>query len=268
MNLIRPAAVAGMFYPGQAEVLRRTVQQLLESNPGVPAGEPAAHVKALVVPHAGFIYSGPVAARAFNLLKAAQGSGRQWRRVLLLGPNHRVPLRGIAAPDADMFATPLGSISVDTKALSELERRFDIQVRPDVHQNEHCLEVQLPFLHELLPGAKILPLVVGLTPAESVAELVEWAWSQPDTLVVISSDLSHYHPYTEACRIDGDTDAELLAFHADIRPEQACGAYALNGLMLAAKRRGLHIDRLDLRNSGDTAGGRDQVVGYGSYVLY
>lgn len=266
MNRIRPPAVAGLFYPGQAEVLRRMVLQLLADNP--VEEKPADSVKALVVPHAGFIYSGPVAARAFNLLKAVAGSGRPWRRILLLGPNHRVPLRGIAAPDVDMFSTPVGSISVDTKALAELERRFDIQVRPDVHQNEHCLEVQLPFLQELLPGVKLLPLVVGQVSAERVAELVEWAWAQTDTLVVVSSDLSHYHPYSEARLIDGETDAELLGLRDDIRPEQACGAYALNGLMLAAKRRGVHIDRLDLRNSGDTAGGRDQVVGYGSYVLY
>jgi len=267
MNRIRPPAVAGVFYPGQAEVLRSMVLQLLSDNPG-PDRAPG-EVRALIVPHAGLIYSGPVAARAFNLLKGTTAIGvHRRRRVLLLGPNHRVPLHGIAAPDVEMFATPVGSVSIDTQALAELERRFDVQVRPDVHRNEHCLEVQLPFLHELLPGAKLVPLVVGQVSAEAVAELVDWAWEQPDTLVVVSSDLSHYHSYADAQKIDGETDAELLRLRADIRPDQACGAYALNGLMLAAKHQGLKIERLDLRNSGDTAGGRDQVVGYGSYVLY
>ncbi|KEA63839.1 putative dioxygenase [Marinobacterium lacunae] len=266
MNHIRPAAVAGLFYPGQADSLRRMVLQLLTDNP--VEERPAGRVRALVVPHAGLIYSGPVAARAYNLIRSAGSGGRQWRTVLMLGPNHRVPLRGIAAPDVEMFDTPVGSVSVDTQALLTLERRFDIQIRPDVHENEHCLEVQLPFLRELLPGARVLPLVVGQVGAERVADLIEWAWQQPDMLVVVSSDLSHYHGYADAKRIDGETDAELLAFHHEIRPEQACGAYALNGLMLAAERKGLQIDRLDLRNSGDTAGGRDQVVGYGSYVLY
>ncbi|GGB90519.1 hypothetical protein GCM10011352_15690 [Marinobacterium zhoushanense] len=266
MGRIRNPAVAGLFYPGQAEVLRRMVLQLLADNP-VP-GEVPVNARALIVPHAGLVYSGPVAARAFNLLKASAANGHRWRRVLMLGPNHRVPLHGIAAPDAEMFATPIGSVSIDTKALAELERQFDIQVRPDVHQHEHCLEVQLPFLQELLPGAKLIPLVVGQVSADAVADIVDWAWQQPDILVLVSSDLSHYHSYSEAQVIDAETDQELCMLQSDIRPNQACGAYALNGLMLAAKRRGLKIERLDLRNSGDTAGGQDQVVGYGSYVLY
>ncbi|MBV1786560.1 AmmeMemoRadiSam system protein B [Marinobacterium sp. D7] len=266
MSRIRPAAVAGLFYPGQAEALRRMVLQLLTDNP--VSGELPDNARALIVPHAGLVYSGPIAARAYNLLKACLAKGHRWRRVLMLGPNHRVPLHGIAAPDAEIFEMPNGSVSIDTRALAELERRFDIQIRPDVHQYEHCLEVQLPFLQELLPGVKLIPLVVGQVSAEAVADLVDWAWAQSDTLVLVSSDLSHYHSYAEARLIDGETDDELQTLRADIRPDQACGAYALNGLMLAARRKGLKVERLDLRNSGDTAGGQDQVVGYGSYVLY
>lgn len=262
MNHIRPPAVAGLFYPGRPDALRQLVEQLLADNPAT-SRPPVA----LIVPHAGLVYSGPVAARGYNALQSA-GPGRHWHRVLLLGPNHRVALRGIAAPDADGFETPLGSMAIDTRGLAELESEFDVQVRPDVHELEHCLEVQLPFLLKILPSASLIPLVVGQVGPETVAKIIEWAWAQGDVLVVISSDLSHYHSYGEARRIDAETDQHILALDHRVRPDQACGAHALNGLLLAAERRGLKIERLDLRNSGDTAGNHDQVVGYGSYVLY
>ncbi|WP_432694926.1 AmmeMemoRadiSam system protein B [Marinobacterium sp. YM272] len=262
MSHIRPAAVAGLFYPGDPQVLQQMVEGFLADN---PASSPTP--AALIVPHAGLVYSGPIAARAYSALVSA-GGARRWHRVLLLGPNHRVPLRGIAAPDADRFATPLGSLGVDLQGLVELEREFDVQVRPDVHELEHCLEVQLPFIKTLLPAVALIPLVVGQVAPEAVARIIDWAWGQGDVLVVISSDLSHYHSYSEAQRIDAETDSHILRLDHDVRPDQACGAYALNGLTLAAQRRGLKIQRLDLRNSGDTAGSRDQVVGYGSYVLY
>ncbi|WP_104003018.1 AmmeMemoRadiSam system protein B [Marinobacterium lutimaris] len=266
MNHVRPAAVAGLFYPGQPEILRSRVTRLLDEQHQeqhrrlIPS--------ALVVPHAGYDYSGGVAASGYSLLASDPDRARRWRRILLLGPNHRVPLRGIAAPKADLFATPLGSMAVDQTGLAELQQRFDVQVREDVHALEHCLEVQLPFLHELLPSAKLLPLVVGQERPEPVADLIEWAWDQKDILVVISTDLSHYHSYDEACRIDADTEHAILALRSDIVPEQACGAHALNGLLLAAHRRCLSAARLALCNSGDTAAPRDQVVGYGSYVIF
>lgn len=266
MNQLRPAAVAGLFYPGQAQTLHDLVARLLSEQ----------HIErdrqvtpcALVVPHAGYVYSGGVAATGFSLLESEPERARKWRRVLLMGPNHRVPLRGIAAPDVEMFATPMGSMAVDQSTLAQLERQFDIQVREDVHALEHCLEVQLPFLLELIPSAKLLPLVVGQERPEAVAELVEWAWDQKDILVVVSTDLSHYHSYDEARRIDSETEHAILTLRSDIQPDQACGAHALNGLLLAAHRRCLSIERLALCNSGDTAGPRDQVVGYGSYAIF
>jgi AmmeMemoRadiSam system protein B len=263
MNHIRPAAVAGLFYPGEAAPLRRMIDQLLEANPAV-----APAPRALIVPHAGFVYSGGVAARGYNVLRHALREGHQWRRVMLLGPNHRVPLRGIAAPDAELFTTPGGSMAIDSVGLAELQRRFGVQVRPDVHAMEHCLEVQLPFLLTLAPSLRLLPLVVGQEQPERVAALIEWAWAQGDILVIVSSDLSHYHPYAEAKQIDGRTDQLIRGCSATLRPEQACGAHALNGLLLAAEHQGLSVERLEMKNSGDTAGGRDQVVGYASYAVH
>lgn len=263
MNHIRPAAVAGLFYPDQADALRQMIERLLADN---PASGPVP--RALVVPHAGLVYSGAVAARGYNLLRHALAQGRSWRRVLLLGPNHRLPLRAMAAPDAEMFATPSGSMAVDGDGLAALEQRFAIEVRPDVHALEHCLEVQLPFLLALAPSLRLLPLVVGQASAEAVAAVIEWSWTQQDVLVIISTDLSHYHPYAEALQIDAETDSLIQACSPSIQPEQACGAHALNGLLLAAQRHGYGIRRLELKNSGDTAGGHDQVVGYGSYVVY
>lgn len=263
MNHTRPAAVAGYFYPGNAGQLHDLVTTLLEENPGqgkVP--------KALIVPHAGLIYSGPIAARAFNVLKQALKSGAPWRRAMILGPNHRVPLRGVAAPDASRFALPGGSMVVDTYGLQQLESNFDVQVRADVHAHEHCLEVQLPFLHALAPSLRLLPLVVGQESARHVADIIRWAWQQGDILVVISSDLSHYHSYDQAQVLDLQTDELIRARRPELHSEQACGCYALNGLLMAAEEQGYQVERLDLRNSGDTAGSRDQVVGYGSYIVY
>jgi len=263
MNHLRPAAVAGLFYPAQADALHQMIEQLLAQNPAqgpVPRG--------LVVPHAGLVYSGAVAARGYNLLRQALTTGQPWHRVLLLGPNHRLPLHGMAAPEAELFATPIGSMAVDSVGLAELEQRFDVQVRPDVHAMEHCLEVQLPFLLTLVPSLRLLPLVVGETQPERVAALIEWAWAQQDVLVIVSTDLSHYHAYEDAQRIDGDTDRLIQSCSPVIEPQQACGAHALNGLLLATRQQGYQIRCLEMLNSGDTAGGREQVVGYASYVVY
>ncbi len=268
MNRIRPAAVAGLFYPREPGQMHRVVAQLLEENPYQGPVEEAIAPKAVVVPHAGLVYSGPIAARAYNLLKEAIRRGRHWRRVLMLGPNHRVPLRGVAAPDADLFAIPGTTLALDTLGLEALEARFDVQVRADVHALEHCLEVQLPFLQELSPSLRLLPLVVGQTAPHSVAAIVRWAWQQGDVLVLVSSDLSHYHSYEQARQLDSQTDNQIRNCSDALQPEQACGCHALNGLLLAAREEGYRVAGLDLRNSGDTAGPRDQVVGYGSYVVY
>lgn len=271
MNRTRPAAVAGMFYPQDPAQLQQLVTTLLRDNPYAedPAdGQPGIQPKALVVPHAGLVYSGPVAARAYNLLQQALAQGAGWRRVMLLGPNHRVALRGIAAPEAASFSIPGASFALDLAALQRLEARFGVQVRSDVHALEHSLEVQLPFIDALAPSLSLIPLVVGQASPEEVAALIDWAWQQEDMLVLISSDLSHYHAYAAAQRLDQETDRLITSASSLLQPEQACGCHALNGLLLAARRRGYAVRRLDLRNSGDTAGPKDEVVGYGSYAVF
>ncbi len=266
---VRQAAVAGMFYPDNPQVLLQSVATLLRDNPCSPAADSSVMPKVLIVPHAGYIYSGPVAARAYNRLR---GREARIRRVLLLGPAHRVPLRGIALPDASHFATPLGAVPVD----AELVRR--VQGLPDVaaglihtdahaHREEHSLEVHLPFLQYLLEDFTLLPLLVGECEPEQVAALLDQLWGGEETLVVVSSDLSHFHDYMSAEVIDQHTSAEICAFSHQLRGDEACGCRPLNGLLLAAQRKRMQIEQLDLRNSGDTGGDKLRVVGYGAYVL-
>lgn len=260
---LRPAAVAGMFYPAVARELAAEVDDMLghsaggELAPGFP--------KALIVPHAGYVYSGGVAAEAYDRLRPARGIVR---RVVLLGPCHRVPVRGLALPDAAAFDTPLGRVPIEREAVESLAGLPQVVVSGAVHAEEHALEVQLPFLQRVLGEFSLVPLAVGAaTPAE-VAEVIEKLWGGEETLIVVSSDLSHYHPYDEARAIDRATARAILDFSADIDHEQACGATPVAGLLLAARRHGLNVELLDLRNSGDTAGGRGRVVGYGSFALW
>lgn len=256
----RLPAVAGLFYPGDAEVLRENVQRLLQDN---PAGGPAP--KAVIVPHAGYIYSGPVAARAYNLVVQA---ATRIRRVVLLGPAHRVPLRGLALPAVQAFRTPLGDVVLDSDAIQRINGDRGVHRSDEVHRLEHSLEVQLPFLQTVLNEFTLVPLVVGRAETSDVAAVLQQLWGGDETLVVLSTDLSHYHGYAEARRLDEDTAQAIESLSPLIEGEQACGAYPLNGLLEIACRRHLGIERLDLRNSGDTAGGRDRVVGYGTWGLY
>jgi hypothetical protein len=257
---IRPAAVAGLFYPEIPAELDAMLAALLE---GV---EPAARApKALIVPHAGYIYSGAVAARAYRTLKPA---ARLLRRVVLLGPSHREWFHGLAVPRAHAFATPLGLARVDAAAVARVAELPSVLVSDAPHSREHSLEVQVPFLQRLLPEAGIVPIVVGDATAAEVEEVLEALWGGPETLIVVSSDLSHYHPYAEARVIDTATAAAIVAARADLTGEDACGCNAVNGLLRVARRRGLRIELVDLRNSGDTAGDRDRVVGYGAFGLY
>lgn len=262
---IRVSAVAGLFYPGQPEPLRELVTQMLEQAVLSEVGYP--DPRALVVPHAGLVYSGPVAACAYKLL-AQRAAEAHWQRVVILGPNHRMPLQGMAVAQENYWQTPLGEIAVDQDYIARLLQRFDIAQRSDVHQLEHCLEVQLPFLQTVLPNAELVPVLVGPTAAEEVAELIRYLWRQPDTLVLISSDLSHYHSWSEANRLDAITSQMILARESWVEPEQACGCYALNGLLLAALEEGYQVAQLCHANSGDTAGDKTRVVGYGSYLVY
>lgn len=259
---VRTPAVAGLFYPGDPLELRSAVRQFLDEQ---PVANPARLPKALIVPHAGYLYSGTVAGCGYRLLAAPGGT---IRHVVLLGPSHRVPMRGLAAPSHDFYATPLGEVPIDAVARQRLRELGLAGIADAPHTAEHSLEVQVPFLQSVLHDFDLLPLAVGLAPPAQVARALEAVWGGPDTLVVVSSDLSHYHTSAEARHLDQQATQSILALRSDLADEQACGARAINGLMEVARRRGLVVELLDLRNSGDTAGDRSRVVGYGSYALY
>jgi len=259
MSNIRPPAVAGSFYPADARILASDVRTMLDA-----AQAPELTPKALIVPHAGYIYSGPVAAYAYASL--AQIAARI-RRVILLGPTHRVPVRGLALPGTDTFATPLGSVALDTEAMESIASLPQVSVSSQVHAFEHSLEVQLPFLQMVLNDFTLLPLAVGDASAEEVAEVLQKLWSGDETLIVISSDLSHYLPYEVSRLVDNKTAQDIIDMRPNISHEEACGATPINGLLLAARAHHLTPHLLDLRNSGDTAGPRDGVVGYAAFAF-
>jgi len=263
MACVRPAAVAGSFYPRDSRALITELDDLLG---GVEQLAPRlGFPKALIVPHAGYVYSGPVAARAYDEVAAARGVVR---RVVLLGPVHRVPVRGLALPGADAFATPLGAVPIDRDACRAVQALPQVVTSEPAHALEHSLEVQLPFLQKILGDFALVPLAVGMANVEEVAQVIERLWGGRETLIVISTDMSHYHAYEEARRIDGATVDRIAALATDIDHDEACGATPLNGLLSVAKRRNLSIKLLAACNSGDTAGGKGQVVGYSSFALY
>lgn len=259
---IRPAAVAGMFYPADALELGEEVDTLLGSAPRPPFD--AASIKAIAVPHAGYVYSGATAAAAYRLL---EGRHAAIRRVVLLGPTHRVAVRGLALPNVDIFETPLGGVPVDTELAARIERLPQVVGSRAAHAAEHSLEVQLPFLQRVIGEFSLLPLAVGMVRPEDVAEAIDAVWGGAETLIVVSTDLSHFHPYREARELDSATVADVLALRGDIDHEHACGATPLNGLLVSARRRGLTPHLVDARNSGDTAGDRSRVVGYASFAF-
>jgi AmmeMemoRadiSam system protein B/AmmeMemoRadiSam system protein A len=252
-----------MFYPGNARALTEEVDDLLGS-----AGAAAPRVgfpKAIIVPHAGYIYSGGVAASAYDAVRPARGIVR---RVVLLGPVHRVPVRGLATVSNAAFATPLGEVPIDREALASLSDLPQVVTSDAAHAMEHSLEVQLPFLQKTLGSFKLVPFAVGMANVAEVAQVIERLWGGAETLIVISTDLSHYHAYDEARRIDGETISRICSFSTDLDHEEACGATPLNGLLRVAKGKNLSLKLLAACNSGDTAGGRDRVVGYSSFGLY
>jgi AmmeMemoRadiSam system protein B len=255
--------VAGSFYPADPKALERDVRQQVAG--AAPSKEGAAPPKALIVPHAGYVYSGPVAATAYARLLPVRD---QIERVVLLGPSHHVPLRGLALPDADAFATPLGVVELDAEAAARALALPQVRRLGEPHEWEHSLEVQLPFLQLALRAFRLVPLAVGDARDEEVAEVLEALWGGPETLLLVSSDLSHYHDYATARRLDAATSDAILALRpAALGPASACGRVPVRGLLLAARRRGLRPELLDLRSSGDTAGPRDRVVGYGAYAF-
>jgi AmmeMemoRadiSam system protein B len=261
MPTVRRPAVADVFYPGDAEELAHAVRGYIgQARPGAPVP------KALIVPHAGYVYSGPVAGSAYAALAPAR---ELITRVILLGPAHRVPVRGLAASSAEYFVTPLGRVVLDRDAIDLTLTLPQVHVMDAAHAQEHSLEVQLPFLQQGLAHFSLVPLVVGEADMEEVAEVLELLWGGAETLIVVSSDLSHYHDYATAQRLDAATSRAIEFLRPeDIHDEQACGRNPVKGLLHVARRRHLHAETLDLRNSGDTAGPRDQVVGYGAYAFH
>src|SRR5271156_6971923 len=252
-----------MFYPGTPAVLGAAGRAYLAEAQS-PAEATPALPKALIVPHAGYVYSAPVAAPAYRRIAAGRGT---IRRVLLLGPVHRVPVRGLALPAAQAFATPLGTVRVDADAVARALEMPHVAVNEAAHALEHSLEVQLPFLQTVLDEFSVVPFAVGDASAAEVAAVIEGLWGGSETLIVVSSDLSHYHPYAAARQIDRGTVAAILALDSALDHEQGCGATPINGLALCARRRHLKPELIDLRNSGDTAGDKSRVVGYAAFAF-
>lgn len=265
MHVVRQPAVAGAFYPAQAPALASTVASLLAAaRAELPAATSQTPPKVLIVPHAGYIYSGPMAARAYAQLATVRDTVR---RVVLLGPVHRVPVRGLALPGATAFAMPLGEVVIDRDAVAALKALPQVVPSPSAHALEHSLEVQLPFLQSVLDNFTLVPLAVGDATPHEVAQVLETLWGGPETLIVISSDLSHYLPYAAARNIDGETVERILALDPTLTHEQACGGTPINGLLLAARHHHLQPRLLGLCNSGDTAGDRQRVVGYAAIAF-
>ena len=257
--------VAGIFYPADPRTLATAVRDYVQAARPGPAAQAGPRPKALIVPHAGYVYSGPVAGSAYARLQDEVGD---IRRVLLLGPSHRLPFQGLAYSQAEAFLTPLGPVSLDLAAYAPLADLPQVRHYEAPFQGEHCLEVQLPFLQWLLEDFRLVPFLVGEASATEVAEVLERLWGGEETLIVVSSDLSHYLDYASARRLDAITGQAI----ADLKPEaiaddQACGHNPVRGLLKAARHHGLHGQILDLRNSGDTAGPRHRVVGYGAFAL-
>lgn len=271
---VRPPAVAGSFYPQDPRALRSMVVDCLAQarhSRGLSHAAtqretiPSSRPKAVIAPHAGYIYSGPIAGSAYGAVSdALEGI----ERVVLLGPSHFVPFAGLALPRAEAFQTPLGLVPVDGEARRELLRLSHVVTADAPHAREHSLEVQLPFLQVLFGEVPVLPIAAGDATAAQVAAALEGVWGGEETLIVISSDLSHYLDYATARAVDATTAESILACSAELDAEQACGYVAVNGMLYSARRRHLDVRLLDLRNSGDTQPDRSRVVGYGAFALY
>lgn len=262
-STVRRPAVAGAFYPSRPDDVRRSVRDAFSSavrrTPDAPVPD------AIVVPHAGYVYSGAIAASAYERIVPARSI---IRRVVLLGPSHRFPVRGMAVPSVDEFETPMGRIPIDENARSRVVELPGVVIDDRAHAAEHSLEVQLPFLQSVLDDFTLLPLSVGDASAAEVANVLEACWGGPETLVVVTTDLSHFFPYEDAVDLDARTAAAIGACRPEaIGDSDACGARPLRGLLQCASDRGLAVEQIDLRNSGDTAGDHGRVVGYGAFAV-
>ena len=259
-NLVRPPAVSGFFYPADKDELSEIITAYMQDT--APMETPP---KAIIAPHAGYIYSGSVAASAYATLAKNYGL---INRVILLGPAHRVYFRGLAYSSAKYFSTPLGKILIDQTAIESIANLPQVILSDEAHAREHSLEVHLPFLQSLLKDFTLVPLVVGDTRPDEVAEVLNILWGNEETLIVISSDLSHYHDYETARKLDKQTSEliESLDFSA-INSKRACGCMPIRGLLKIAREKSMRMETVELKNSGDTAGPHDRVVGYGAYAL-
>ena len=262
MSAIRPAAVSGMFYPGEAASLAAQVAAYLADAAPAPS-TPAP--KAIIAPHAGYIYSGPIAASIYARLAPLRG---RVRRVVLAGPAHRVYVSGAAVPAVTHFDSPLGPVELDTESIDALKRLPFVEVSDAAHAREHSLEVHIPFLQSVLGEFRLVPIVVGDAQPEQVARMYELLWGGDETLIVVSSDMSHYLPYESARQRDCNTARAIVNLEGNLDPEEACGAAPINGLLQLARRHSLVAEQVDLRNSGDTAGDRSRVVGYGAFAFH
>lgn len=262
MTQTRQPAVAGLFYPADKQSLENDIHEYLEQSTTGVIENP----KVIIVPHAGYVYSGPIAASAYKQIIPFKD---KIKRVVLLGPSHRVAFDGLAVPEYEFFCTPLGNIAIDQGGIKELLVFPQVIVSDQAHRDEHSLEVQLPFLQEILDDFTLIPIVVGDAERDEVAEVINKLWGDDHTLIVISTDLSHYHEYNEAKQLDRATSDAIVNLKPElISYEDACGRNGLKGIMTVAEKRHLTVEILDLRNSGDTAGDKGRVVGYGAYVIH
>ncbi len=261
---VRPAAVAGLFYPGEASALRSRISELLASSGTDPSWDPGGPPKLVIVPHAGYEYSGASAARAYSLLSRGR---RKLTRIVLLGPAHRTPLRGLALPEAEAFETPLGRAPLDQAAVASLRGLARLERSDLPHALEHSLEVQLPFLQSVLDRFTLVPIVAGDARPRDIAQLLDRLWGGSETCLVVSSDLSHYLAHARAQLVDRVTAQQILALDPRLDPYQACGAVPINGALMAARQHGLVPRLLDLRDSGQVTGDLRRVVGYGAFAF-
>jgi AmmeMemoRadiSam system protein B len=259
MERVRQPAVAGTFYAASSAALAAQVDGFLAA---ASRRSCARAPKAIIAPHAGYVYSGAIAASAFAQLEPVSA---QIRRCVIIGPAHRVRVTGLASPGATRMRTPLGDVEVDVDAI---ERLRGVAPSPEAHAREHSIEVELPFVQRVLPSARVVPLAAGDASPDEVARVLDALWDHDDTAIVISSDLSHYLPYDEARAVDERTADRIVALDPSIDFDEACGAVGVNGLLSVARARGMRAERLDLRSSGDTAGPKDEVVGYGAFAFY
>lgn len=260
MHKIKKPAVAGAFYPDEPDILNNMVEHLFDAITWAGSSP-----KAIIAPHAGYIYSGIAAACAYQCLEMMP----YIKNIILVGPSHYIAFNGVAYSDYDTFITPLGELFVNTNLIQQIAKLPATQHFNDAFSREHCLEVQFPFLQKKLNEFTIVPLLVSGANKQTVASVLEALWGDKETLVIISSDLSHYHDYLTAQQLDSETSQAIVNLDADnIKEDSACGRIAIRGLLHLAKQKKMQAKKILQINSGDTAGDKQRVVGYGAYHFF